>query len=179
MALLGVLVSANAIISVIQHGFQIGLVPYLADLVSYYRQLTTPLFDVLYWPLETLFHLVGWRLAIPLWFQDLHLLSFIGGGLIGRGLANERVIGGYWGGIVVGLIYGLIGFGLVLLFFVLMGMLIPGTVHQSVQLRPNQNPVVALATFNAVKFAIGAGWATIGAVVLFYVLNSGTALVTP
>jgi hypothetical protein len=77
---LGALLSAPALISLVQRMLDIGLVAQFADFVSFYRALMHPVFEVLYAPLRMLFH---W--SIPHWVQDLQLLAFIGAGAIVRG----------------------------------------------------------------------------------------------
>lgn len=76
---LGLLLAIPAFISVIQHVWDVGLVAYLSDFVTFYRALLHPVFEFLYAPIRPI--LQQWSINIPPWVQDLHALSIAGGGL--------------------------------------------------------------------------------------------------
>jgi hypothetical protein len=61
---IGIIPSALSIISVTQRSFSIGLTSIFADIVSYYRKIAFPVFDIL-------------PFTVPGWYKDLFILSLV------------------------------------------------------------------------------------------------------
>lgn len=165
MALLGAMLAAPSIISLIQHFFAVGLVGYFADFVTFYRALVEPVFTVLYWPARALIAAMDWPLVIPAWLQDLHALSFAGAALFTRALVAAEAHENKTYNALAFAIFTF-GFGVTLLgLFLLIG------IAQAMTSRPEKqnNPPL----WRQVRLF---GWATTFGVVAFYVANA-TALV--
>lgn len=81
---LGTLFSAAALVSLVHHGFHVGLIPTLQACLRYYQDTVHPIMGwLLSWP-RVVFH----RWAPPDWLKDLYSLSFVGGFGAARGLTN-------------------------------------------------------------------------------------------
>ena len=68
---LGVVLSASSIFSLLQRGFDIPLAFSLFELVHYYRSLVAPIFEFLYNPIYWIFP----SLEIPNWVTDAQIVS--------------------------------------------------------------------------------------------------------
>ncbi|MCB1443952.1 MAG: hypothetical protein KDJ72_13110 [Methyloceanibacter sp.] len=73
--MLGFLVTASTVISLLQRGFDISLVFSLDRLLEYYRELVKPFYAILHVPWQWVFR--QFDSVLPSWFQDAHTLSFI------------------------------------------------------------------------------------------------------
>ena len=82
---LGCIVSASAIINLIQSGFAITLSWGFSHFVEYYRQIVTPIVDVIQWPIRAMLSALHVEWTIPQWIKDAHALSFTLAGLYIRG----------------------------------------------------------------------------------------------
>lgn len=82
MMVLGALLSASSVISLIQHGFHFDLNWGFEHFVAFYRGIITPVLDVVLWPVNALLgQLNSWfdiDWDIPQWMEDLWTLSFVG-----------------------------------------------------------------------------------------------------
>lgn len=85
MVTLGALFSTPALISLIQHGFNIHLNWGFSHLVEFYRGFITPIIDMVESPVRWLLDWQRVEWVIPQWLKDLHALSFIAAGLAARG----------------------------------------------------------------------------------------------
>jgi hypothetical protein len=86
LMVLGALLSASSVISLIQHGFHFQLNWGFDHFVAFYRGMITPVMDVVLWPVQAL---LGWLHVdwiIPQWLKHLWVLSFVGAGIAGRSL---------------------------------------------------------------------------------------------
>ena len=89
MWVLGSLVAAPSMISVVQHAFDIGLQGAFLESVAHYRRLATPVIDLVQLPISALLHLIGVSWDIPQWCKDLHALSFVGAGIFARATDSD------------------------------------------------------------------------------------------
>lgn len=82
-AVLGGLLSAPMVISLVQQGFHVDLNWGFAHFVEFYRGFVHPIVDVIQWPLRVV---MGWMQIdrFPLWLKDLHSLSFVGAAIFVR-----------------------------------------------------------------------------------------------
>lgn len=109
-ALLGSVVSAFAIVSLIVKAFAIGLSPIMLETLEYYRSVANFLFggllDALRWIMPTL--------SVPDWLKDVWALSFVGGAVGGRAflLAEGTTPGRFVAAIACALIAGVTFAGL-------------------------------------------------------------------
>src|SRR5262245_27824863 len=88
--LLGALVSAPAIVGLVQHGTNIKLNWGFYHFLSFYRSIATPLIDFVEWPLREGIALLHLYFQIPVWLKDLHTISFVLAAIFVR--ANVRPI---------------------------------------------------------------------------------------
>lgn len=153
---LGALLSAPALISLVQRMFDVGLVTQFADFVAFYRELLQPVFEVLYAPLRMLFH---W--SVPEWVSDLQLLAFIGGGALMRGAMATDTEEDKGLGSTVG--YGLFLVFAGLTFFGLTAFLLPVIFLNWKRLREDQR--------RQQLGVAGSMAASLAAVIVFYVSN--------
>ena len=84
ITILGAIVAAPTLISMIQQILQVGLTWHFAEFVSFYRKLFAPIIDFIQWPLRTVLQWLQFDFAIPQWLKDLQILSFIGAGIGAR-----------------------------------------------------------------------------------------------
>jgi hypothetical protein len=76
--LLGIPVSALALISLAHKIFKIGLAPVFNAIVTIWRDVTAPLGDILKWLFSAI------HISLPDWYVDLYILSFISGVVVWR-----------------------------------------------------------------------------------------------
>ena len=76
-SILGVLLAAPILVSLIQHVLNIGLAPNLDVFVTSYRNLITPIFGPLYSLVSGVLGQLGFAWTYPAWLPDLHALSFV------------------------------------------------------------------------------------------------------
>ena len=88
-SVLGVVLSASSIISLLQQGLDISLAFSLSELVAYYRSLVTPIFEFLYNPLYWIFP----SLEIPNWVTDAQIVSIFVTSIYIKAKSNIRVNG--------------------------------------------------------------------------------------
>jgi hypothetical protein len=102
IAVLGGLAAAPSVISILQREFAFGLVPALAGMVQFYRELLQPVGKILYAPLRPMLDALGWE--VPVWLQELHVLSFIAASVVMRSLlltADHRRVLRHLRGLVI------------------------------------------------------------------------------
>lgn len=189
--LLGVMLSASALISVLQGAFEIGLAPVLADSVAFYRSIADPLLDVLYVPVQFIAEKLHLHFQPPQWFRDAHIMSMIGAASRARATlaiddeTRTSEIGGM--NFVLLAIAGLLGFGLVLVLVIIFHMIFPPlkrvtpppfrVFHSSenkdsfARMQHSHHQERHLSYVSRKHLAIS-GWAVLSAVVVFYLLNT-------
>jgi hypothetical protein len=89
MSALGVIFAASTAVNLIQHGFNIHLNWGFVHFLAFYREATLPLVNVIQWPARAIFEALHLNITIPGWIKDLHILSFVLGGLYVRGWSIE------------------------------------------------------------------------------------------
>lgn len=117
---LGWLAAALSLSSSISHLFDVPLNVTLGEVVTYYRDLTRPVIDLLEVPFVLTASLMGLHWDIPEWLKDLHTLSIIGGAVEARAAIATHDPGedgpnfptGMW---ITGVVMGLTGIGLLYL----------------------------------------------------------------
>ncbi|NNL15685.1 MAG: hypothetical protein HKO81_03470 [Flavobacteriaceae bacterium] len=88
-SVLGVVVSASSIISLMQIGFDINLNLSLSDFLSFYRELVQPIYNFLYKPV---LWVIG-DIKIPGWVMDAQTLSIVISSIYVRAKSAERING--------------------------------------------------------------------------------------
>lgn len=126
--LIGILVVAPNVISLIEHVFEIGLRDAFGDLVTYYRSILSPLLSVLTTPIEQILSLLGVNFTFPNWARDVYALSFAGAGIAIRASADTYAEGQrprvlMAAGAAKAVTLGAVGLGLVNLLQVIAAML--------------------------------------------------------
>lgn len=163
MLVLGALFAAPTLISLIQHIAQVGLHWYFADFVDFYRALVTPLIDLIQAPIRWLLAAFGIDWTIPRWVKDLHTLSFLGTGFLMRGVSTayfESGIRTIVVGFAIALLFGFIGYGLVIILF------LPFVLTRMTE---DKNDERTMHRDRTIRLVVAA---TIAAVVVFYVGNA-------
>lgn len=89
LALLGVIVSATAVINLIQAGFHVHLNWGFSHFIEYYRQIAAPIMDVLQWPLRYALERLNIAWTVPQWLKDAHVLCFVLAGVYARGWTTD------------------------------------------------------------------------------------------
>jgi hypothetical protein len=84
--LLGALLAAPTVISILQHSMKPTLAGEFAQALNFYRELLKPFFQVLYYPVRAIIQACHLSWSIPQWLSDLHMASFLSVGIIGRGI---------------------------------------------------------------------------------------------
>jgi len=87
--ILGVVVSASSVFSLLQRGFEFPLSLSLFDFLSYYRELIDPIFQFCYKPIYWIFGPIN----IPSWLSDAQTLSFVSGAIYIKTKRSEIVNG--------------------------------------------------------------------------------------
>jgi hypothetical protein len=86
---IGVTFAAATAINLIQHGFNIHLNWGFAHFLAFYRDALFPLINVIQWPVRAILEALDLKITVPAWLKDLHILSFVLGGLYVRGWSIE------------------------------------------------------------------------------------------
>ena len=81
-AILGAMMAAPAIISLLQHIFDFDLSFHFRNFLQFYRALLRPFFDWIYGLFAPLLSLIG--IVLPAWLRDVHTLSFVGAAMTAR-----------------------------------------------------------------------------------------------
>jgi hypothetical protein len=164
MMLLGALFAVPTIVSLIQHVLDVGLNWYFADFIEFYRRIITPAVDFVQAPIRWLIDALHIRWVIPVWFKDLHALSFIGAGIMTRGLTIAGTERGFQGApllqLLVIAVMGFIGLGL--LVMMILPLVLTGALD-------NKDDEVDVRENSAIRRV---ALVTVGAVVAFYIGNA-------
>ncbi|GGZ32737.1 hypothetical protein [Asticcacaulis endophyticus] len=120
MTVFGAFLAATTFLSIVSHAFSVPISHMFTDLIEFYRGLFRPIIDMVQVPFLRLLDALGFHFSVPGWFKDLHILSFIGGGIFARaeaGTPNQGRDPKIWpfAMLLSGLFMGSVGLGILFL----------------------------------------------------------------
>lgn len=123
--IIGTLVSASSIFSLLQHGFDFPLTMSFSDFLNYYRELVIPIYQFLYQPIYWIFGDIN----IPNWISDAQTLSIVATSIYVKTKSSKIVNGeqvhfkSFWSKIITIIVSGISLIGLFFIPIILLGMI--------------------------------------------------------